>query len=130
MHGWCLPEMADRSSGRHTGRSGQEIYGSHHSGRHRLKVHHWKLLTPDCRRRAVQALQVQFGVTERRACRVVGQPRSTQRLKPPVPSDDELALRAFLRDFEPAWVSWRLQTLERLESWNNSTPHRSGTRLS
>jgi len=31
---------------------------------------------------------------------------------------------------EPAWVSWRLQTLERLESWNNSTPHRSGTRLS
>jgi hypothetical protein len=31
---------------------------------------------------------------------------------------------------EPAWVSWRLQTLERLESWNKSTPHRSGTRLS
>ena len=31
---------------------------------------------------------------------------------------------------EPAWVSWRLQTLERLESWKNSTPHRSGTRLS
>ena len=45
------------------------------------------------------ALQTQFGVTQRRACRVVGQPRSTQRLKPPVPSDDELALRAFLRDF-------------------------------
>jgi len=35
-----------------------------------------KLLTPDCRRRAVAALQTQFGVTERRACRVVGQPRS------------------------------------------------------
>jgi putative transposase len=52
---------------------------------------------------------VQFGVTERRACRVVGQPRSTQRLKPPVPSDDELALRAFLRDFSkrrPRW-GWR-----------------------
>src|ERR1019366_3081739 len=31
---------------------------------------------------------------------------------------------------EPAWVSWRLQTLERLESWNKSTPHRSGARLS
>jgi len=55
------------------------------------------------------ALREQFGVTERRACRVVGQPRSTERLPPPVPSDDELALRAFLRDFSrrrPRW-GWR-----------------------
>ena len=40
---------------------------------------------------------------------MVGQPRSTQRLKPPVPTDDELALRAFLRDFSrrrPRW-GWR-----------------------
>ena len=38
-------------------------------------------------------------MTERRACRVVGQPRSTQRLVPPVPSDDDLALASdgFLR---------------------------------
>ncbi len=57
-----------------------------------------KLLTPDCRRRAVVALREKFGVTERRACRVVRQPRSTQPLKPPSPTDDELALRAFLRD--------------------------------
>jgi putative transposase len=57
----------------------------------------------------VVALQEQFGVTERRACRVVGQPRSTQRLPPPVPTDDELALRAFLLDFSlrrPRW-GWR-----------------------
>ena len=114
MHGWCLPGVADRSSRRHTGKSGQEIYGSRHSGRHRPEVHHWKLLTPDCRRRAVVALQEQFGVKERRACRVVGQPRSTQRLKPPVPSDDELALRAFLRDFSkrrPRW-GWRRAAVE------------------
>jgi putative transposase len=55
------------------------------------------------------ALQTQFGVTQRRACRVVDQPRSTQRLKPPIPSDDELALRAFLREFSirrPRW-GWR-----------------------
>ena len=55
------------------------------------------------------ALREQFGVTERRACKVVGQPRSTQRLHPPVPPDDELALRAFLRDFakrRPRW-GWR-----------------------
>lgn len=64
-------------------------------------------LTPDRRRRAVSALQIQFGVTERRACRVVGQPRSTQRLKVPDPTDDELALRAFLRGFarpRPRWT--------------------------
>jgi transposase-like protein len=81
--------------------------GSRH--RHVEGAEPGKLLTPDCRRRPVVALQDQFGVTERRACRVVGQPRSTQRLKPPVPSDDELALRAFLRDFSrrrPRW-GWR-----------------------
>jgi putative transposase len=57
----------------------------------------------------VVALREQFGVTERRACRVVGQPRSTQRLALPIPSDDELALRAWLRDFSrrrPRW-GWR-----------------------
>jgi putative transposase len=56
----------------------------------------------------VAALREQFGVTERRACRVVGRRRSTQRLKAP-PRDDELALRAFLRDFSrrrPRW-GWR-----------------------
>ena len=55
------------------------------------------------------AIREQFGVSERRACRVTGQARSTQRLPPPVPSDDELALRAFLRDFStkrPRW-GWR-----------------------
>ncbi len=50
----------------------------------------WELLTPDCRRRAVRALCTQFGVSERRTCRVVGQSKSTQRLAAPVPSDDEL----------------------------------------
>ena len=59
------------------------------------------------------ALCTQFGVSERRACRVLGQPRSTQRLAAPVPSDDELALRAFLRDFarrRPRW-GWRRAAL-------------------
>ena len=49
------------------------------------------------------------GVSERRACRVVGQARSTQRLPAPIPGDEELALRAFLRDFSlrrPRW-GWR-----------------------
>ena len=42
--------------------------------------HHWKLLTPERRRRALVALVDRFGVSERRACRVTGQWRSTQRL--------------------------------------------------
>jgi len=38
-----------------------------------------------------------FGVSQRRACRVVGQHRSTQRLAPPVRSDAEQALRSLRR---------------------------------
>ena len=39
-----------------------------------------KLLTPERNRRAVVVLVERFGVSQRRACRVVGQHRSTQRL--------------------------------------------------
>jgi hypothetical protein len=56
------------------------------------------------------ALQEQFGVSERRACTVVDQPRSTQRLTPPVPADDDLALRAWLRR-RPRW-GWRRAAVE------------------
>jgi putative transposase len=58
----------------------------------------------------VVALQEQFGVSERRACTVVDQPRSTQRLTPPVPADDDLALRAWLRR-RPRW-GWRRAAVE------------------
>ena len=54
-------------------------------------------------------LRDRFGVSERRACTVVGQHRSTQRLGPPAPSDDEAELRAWLRAFSlerPRW-GWR-----------------------
>ena len=50
-----------------------------------------------------------FGVSERRACALVGQHRSTQRLDPPAPSDEEAELRAWLRAFSverPRW-GWR-----------------------
>ena len=55
------------------------------------------------------ALREQFGVSKRRACRVIGHPRSTHRLPAPAPSDDDLALREFLRTFSttrPRW-GWR-----------------------
>ena len=50
-----------------------------------------------------------FGVSERRACAVVGQHRSTQRLAPPAPTDDDVELAAWLRAFStdrPRW-GWR-----------------------
>ena len=57
------------------------------------------MVTPDRRRIAVERVQVRFRVSQRRACRVVGQHRSTQR-RPKVPSDDaEVRLREYLRDF-------------------------------
>ena len=54
-------------------------------------------------------LRDRFGVSEPRACRVVGQHRSTQRLDPPPITDDERLLREFLRAFSkrrPRW-GWR-----------------------
>jgi len=54
-------------------------------------------------------LRDRFGVSERRACKVVGQHRSTQRLEPPEPAPDEAWLRQWLRDFakrRPRW-GWR-----------------------
>ena len=54
-------------------------------------------------------LRDRFGVSERRACRVVGQHRSTQRLERPEPAPDEVWLRQWLRDFStrrPRW-GWR-----------------------
>jgi putative transposase len=44
-------------------------------------------------------LRERFGVSERRACKVVGIHRSTQRLDPPLVTDEEAELRAFLRQF-------------------------------
>ena len=65
-------------------------------------------------------LRQRFGVSERRACRVTGQHRSTQRLAPPAPSKDELRLRAWLRDFattRPRWGWRRAAKQARREGW-------------
>ncbi len=61
------------------------------------------------RRKAVEVLQTVFGVSQRRACRVVDQPRSTQRLAPPKPCEEETKLREWLHRFavdHPRW-GWR-----------------------
>ena len=65
-------------------------------------------------------LRQRFGVSERRACRVVGQNRSTERLPPPTPSDDETRLRAWLRAFSkerPRWGWRRAAKQARREGW-------------
>jgi putative transposase len=57
----------------------------------------------------VEALRDEFGVSERRACKVAGQHRSTQRLELPPRTDEEDQLREWLRAFaveRPRW-GWR-----------------------
>ena len=51
-------------------------------------------------------LQADFGVSERRACAVVGQARSTQRRLPAPPTDEEQRLRTWLRSFSARHPRW------------------------
>ncbi len=80
--------------------SGQETYESDHAGRHRHH-HHWKLLSPERRRAAVHHLMKVMGVSERFACRVTGQNRTTQRGDPAgtTVSDPDAELRRWLRQY-------------------------------
>ncbi|MBW2219613.1 MAG: IS3 family transposase [Deltaproteobacteria bacterium] len=52
-----------------------------------------KLLSPDRRRKCVQHLEKKLGISERRACKVIHQPRSTQRYEKTI-RGDEKRLRA------------------------------------
>ncbi len=64
-------------------------------------------------------LQDRFGLSERRACQITGQHRSTQRYQPmPRPAEDEL--RARLREFSrtrPRWGYRRAWAVLRDEGW-------------
>ena len=77
-------------------------------------------MTPGRRRRAVVQLQGRFGVSERRACRVAGQHRSTQRkeLRPPRAADERLAAR--LREIAREHPRWGWKTAHQIllrEGW-------------
>ncbi|MCB0925561.1 MAG: IS3 family transposase [Mycobacterium sp.] len=79
-----------------------------------------KLLTPNRKRSAVKALRKRFGVSERRACTVVGLHRSTMRLAPPPMSTEEAELRAWLRKFStdrPRWGWRRAAKMARRAGW-------------
>lgn len=67
------------------------------------------MVTPNRRRVVVDDLMGVFGVSQRRACRVVGQHRSVQRHQPQTTSDEETQVREWLRAFarrRPRW-GWR-----------------------
>jgi putative transposase len=64
------------------------------------------LITPERRRRAVAALTERFGVSERRACRLLGQHRSTQRHCPRPPTSTEAKLRRRLRQIAKTHPRW------------------------
>jgi putative transposase len=78
------------------------------------------MVTPDRRRRAVIVLQERFGVSQRRACQVVGQHRSTQRRPArPMPAEEE-KLRRELRRFARRHprLGWRkAHDVLRREGW-------------
>lgn len=79
------------------------------------------MVTPERRRRAVAVLVERFGVSERRACRVVGQHRSTQR-RPARPTPEaEAKLRARLREIareHPRWGWKTAYAIVRREGWH------------
>jgi putative transposase len=72
----------------------------------------------------VVQLQARFGVSQRRACRVAGQHRTTQRRPPPVCAGEEARLRARLRRIareHPRWgwrMAWRVLRREPGGPWS------------
>jgi putative transposase len=77
------------------------------------------MVSPTRRRDAAKYLQRRHEVSERRACRVVGQHRSTQRYER-VPAEYELRLVARMNDLaavHPRWGYRRVWSLLRVEGW-------------
>ena len=70
-------------------------------------------LSPARRRRAVLALRDRLGMSERRACRLAGQHRSTQRHELVV-ADDDAALRSELRRISRERPRWGYRRAHRL----------------
>lgn len=76
-------------------------------------------MSPSRRREAVRMLQDRLALSERRACRITGQHRSTQRRTPQCSRGDD-ALRRTLRDWSRAHARWgyrRAWASLRTEGW-------------
>lgn len=77
------------------------------------------MVSPTRRRRVVEQLERQFEASQRRACRVVGQPRATQRYTPRV-SDDEPRLVARMHELvrqHPRYGYRRIWALLRMKGF-------------
>ena len=77
------------------------------------------MLTAAQRRQVVRQLQESFGVSQRRACRLVGQPRSTQRQRPKTSEEEERLVRRMLELVRrhPRFGYRRISVLLRREGW-------------
>ena len=78
-----------------------------------------KLLSPERRRRCVAGVRQQLGASERRACRVLGQPRTTQRRARKVASE-EGALRGDIVRLASRFGRYgyrRVTDMLRIEGW-------------
>jgi putative transposase len=87
------------------------------------------VVTAEQRRQAVRWLRERFGVSERRACRVPGQQRSTQRQPPKKAKEGEGRLVARMRELvrqHPRFGYRRIWALRRREGWrvNRKRVHR------
>ena len=86
-------------------------------------------MNADQRRQAVRLLQERFGVSQRRACRVLGQQRSTQRQPPKKATEEEERLVARMLELvrkHPRYGYRRIWALLRREGWrvNRKRIHR------
>lgn len=77
------------------------------------------MIAPDSKRQAVRQAIEALDVSERRACQVIGQPRSTQRYDKQIPEDEEL-LRQRIIELASAYGRYgyrRVTALLRNEGW-------------
>jgi len=77
------------------------------------------VVTASQRRQAARDLQEMFGVSERRACRVLGQPRSTQRQTPKAKEKEERLVARMLElvRLHPRYGYRRIWALLRRDGW-------------
>jgi putative transposase len=85
-------------------------------------------VSPDRRRRAVTVLRDRFRVSERRACRTVGQHRSAQRRRPRPVADAESALRTRLRDISARYPRWGWRKAHAIAAREGLVVNRKSTR--
>ena len=84
-----------------------------------------KLLSPTRRRAAVQHVRNALGpnrVSERRACRVLNQPRSTQRREKHMPNDEPRLIRRIVQlasEYGRCWIFSYQQASQVLDGYHN-----------